>query len=77
MKTFTEILTEAKENKITFNGKNAREIKAFLNKQGFDLKQESNGRISIIINGKEKTVFKEDVIEVIDGKVRIIKMGYR
>ncbi len=69
-------MLKSKQNNVTFNGKNAKDIKSFLKKHGVDLNQESNGKISVVIDGKEKIIFKDDVVSIKGKKVVIIKPNY-
>jgi hypothetical protein len=61
---------------VEFDGKNAEEVESFLRKHGFNLKKEAKGRISVTVDGKETTIFKDDVVTIENKKLHIIKPSY-
>ena len=59
-------------DKIEFNGKNAKDIETFLNKNGVKLIQKSNGQLLVI----DSTIFKDDILYFENGKLVIKKPSY-
>jgi len=72
VKVASELMAGGKE--IVFDGKNAKEVKKFLNKHGYDLNIESNGKLTV--GDDETIIFKEDTLLVNGGKLSIKKPSY-
>ena len=58
---------------ITFDAKNTKEIMKLLGDKGFKTNQEENGKLTVIIDNKDVTIFKGDTIEFKDGTINIVK----
>ena len=71
---FSEMINE-KVDTITFNAKNTDEVEKFLKKHKHKLNIENTGKISVEIDGNEKTIFKGDTISIKGKKIEIIKMN--
>jgi len=71
-------VTESNEGaSIEFNGKNYKEIETLLKSiKDVELNQEDNGKVTIVLKNKKSTVFKDDILSVIDGKITISKPSY-
>ena len=64
------------EGSVTFDGKNKEKIQKLLNKGGFESNIESSGKFSVKINGKDVTIFKDDVVTIKNKKVSVTKPSY-
>jgi ribonuclease HIII len=65
------------EGSVTYEGsKNQEKIRKLLNKAGFDSNVEPNGKFSVKINGKDVTIFKDDVVTIKNKNVTVTKPSY-
>lgn len=64
------------EGSVTFDGKNKEKIQKLLNKSGFESTIEPSGKFSVKINGKDVTIFKDDVVTIKNKNVTVTKPSY-
>ena len=61
---------------IEFDGKNFKEIEELLSRFGVNCSQDEDGKITIDPNGKNHTLFKDDIIIVDDNSLFLLPPIY-